>query len=272
MRASPATLTAASVICGTIGALVILTGAGQPHDPAWVIIVLAIEAITIGATIAAWHLGEQRHAALLHMTECDPATGCLNRRGFARALDATMKEAVAMHGDVALLALDLDHFKQINDRYGHNVGDVVLSEVAATLAATVGSEGMVARVGGEEFLVLLPNADAELAGVMAEQLVTRLRAQRIVSLTPGTVVTMSVGIAAEHVTSLRIAASLRARADEALYVAKRGGRDRIMLWAPGVRSNATPAAAAAAIVKQGAWPAAAASGRPSSSANLHLQR
>jgi diguanylate cyclase (GGDEF)-like protein len=226
-------------------AVVLVSGATQP----WLSAAAATQAAAVGLGLASWFAARRRLARVTQMTEYDPATGCLNRRGFARALGETLQSAVAMHGDVALLAIDLDHFKQINDRYGHNVGDVVLSEVAATLAGTVGDKGVVARVGGEEFLVLLPNADAELAGVLAEQMVSRLRAQRIVSLTPGAVVTMSVGIAAEQVMTLRVGAALRARADEALYMAKRGGRDRILLWAPGVRSHATPAAAAAAIMR-----------------------
>jgi diguanylate cyclase (GGDEF)-like protein len=157
--------------------------------------------------------------------------------------------------DVALLAIDLDHFKQINDRHGHNVGDLVLSEVAAALAETVGAEGVVARLGGEEFSVLLPGADAETAGVIAERMMDRLR-KSCASLAPGSVVTMSVGIAAERVSSLADGAALRARADEALYLAKRGGRNRVLLWAPGVRSMGTPHAAMAVIASEPRWPRA----------------
>ena len=230
-------------------------GLASGSPPPWLAAAVATQSAAIVLGVSAWIAARRRLARVTRMTEYDPATGCLNRRGFARALGETLEGAVAMHGEIALLAIDLDHFKQINDRYGHNVGDVVLSEVAATLASAVGDKGVVARVGGEEFLVLLPNADAELAGVLAELMVSRLRAQRIVSLTPGTAVTMSVGIAAEQVTTLRVGAALRARADEALYMAKRGGRDRILLWAPGVRSHATPAAAAAAIMRSAGHPA-----------------
>jgi diguanylate cyclase (GGDEF)-like protein len=179
--------------------------------------------------------------ALEQMVESDPATGCLNRRGFSRALDDAIASALPTRRDVALLALDLDHFKAINDLHGHIVGDAVLSAVAAQLADAVGDEGVVARLGGEEFAVLLPHADAEDAGVMAEKLLARVRALRLPVIGAGPVVTMSVGIAAERVISARDASALRARADEALYAAKRSGRDRIRLWASGVRSHATPA-------------------------------
>lgn len=189
------------------------------------------------------------------LADIDPATACLNRRGFARAMDVALANAARTHGGVAMLALDLDHFKQINDQYGHNIGDVVLYEVATALIAVVGTDGVVARMGGEEFSVLLPGADAEAAGVMAERLLERVRAHRLASVTSPVVVTMSVGIAAERVMSVRVGAALRARADEALYKAKRQGRDRVLLWAPGVHSNATPAAAAVPIVRTARWSA-----------------
>jgi diguanylate cyclase (GGDEF)-like protein len=192
---------------------------------------------------------------LIALADIDPATGCLNRRGFAHAVDAALMVAARTHGEIAMLALDLDHFKDINDRYGHNIGDAVLYEVSMTLVEGVGSEGVVARMGGEEFSVLLPGADAEAAGVMAERLLQRVRTHRLASVTSPAVVTMSVGIAAERVSSLRMGAALRARADEALYKAKREGRDRVLLWAPGVHSNATPAAAAAPIVRTARWSA-----------------
>lgn len=189
------------------------------------------------------------------LAEIDPATGCLNRRGFAHAVDAALMVAAKAEGEIAMLALDLDHFKDINDRYGHNIGDAVLYEVSATLVEGVGSDGVVARMGGEEFNVLLPGADAEAAGVMAERLLERVRTHRLASVASPAVVTMSAGIAAERVSSVRVGAALRARADEALYKAKREGRDRVLLWAPGVHSNATPAAAAAPIVRTARWSA-----------------
>ncbi|MEO8621509.1 MAG: GGDEF domain-containing protein [bacterium] len=210
-------------------------------------IVLVLQIAIFGCVLAARLAIGHRLDALEQLVESDPATGCLNRRGFQRALDDALVSAARTQRDVALLALDLDHFKRINDQFGHNVGDAVLSEVAATLADTVGTEGVVARLGGEEFCVLLPDADAEVAGVMAERMIARLRTHQLAAVTRGHTVTMSVGIAAERVTSLRDSAALRARADEALYMAKRCGRNRVLLWAPGVRSNATPAASMAAI-------------------------
>ena len=189
-------------------------------------------------------------AELAPLVNADPATGCLNRRGFALHLERALLDARRRRGEVALLALDLDHFKQINDRFGHLVGDEVLYEVAAMITEAVSEEGVVARMGGEEFTVLLPWADSEGAGAIAERIMQRLRERQCRALPPGTTVTMSIGIASERITDANIGSALRARADEALYAAKRSGRDRVLLWASGVRSHATPPTSMAVITRR----------------------
>jgi diguanylate cyclase (GGDEF)-like protein len=189
-------------------------------------------------------------AELAPLVNADPATGCLNRRGFALRLEHALGEARPRKGDVALHANDLDHIKQINDSFGHLAGDEVLYEVASLLSNAVSEEGVVARMGGEEFTVLLPWADAEAAGAVAERMMAQLRAHHCSALPNGTTVTMSIGIATERITDSDIGLALRARADEALSVAKRSGRNRVLLWAPGVRSNATPSTSMAAIVRR----------------------
>ena len=243
----------AGVVCGITSIVAAAAFLGFGASAAWLAPVVLLQLVVVACVLFAQHSMTKQLAHLSHMIESDPATGCLNRRGFAHAFNDALVAAAEKHSDVALLALDLDHFKQINDKYGHNVGDLVLSEVAATLAETVGRDGVVARLGGEEFTVLLPGADAEDAGVMAERMLIDVRANCCSSLAPGSFVTMSVGIAAERINSIHDGAALRARADEALYMAKRKGRDRVLLWAPGVRSLATPAAAMAAIVTQPRW-------------------
>jgi diguanylate cyclase (GGDEF)-like protein len=130
------------------------------------------------------------------------------------------------------------------------VGDEVLYEIATMLSETVREEGVVARMGGEEFIVLLPGADAEAAGAVAERMMTRLRIGGCLALPQGTPITMSIGIAAERIVNNDAGSALRARADEALYAAKRSGRNRVLLWAPGVRSNATPPTSMAAIARR----------------------
>jgi diguanylate cyclase (GGDEF)-like protein len=205
-------------------------------------------------------------AELAPLVNADPATGCLNRRGFALHLERALIDARRRRGEIALLALDLDHFKQINDRCGHLVGDEVLYEVAAMITEAVSEEGVVARMGGEEFTVLLPWSDSEAAGAVAERIMERLRERQCRALPPGTTVTMSIGIAAERITDANIGSALRARADEALYAAKRSGRDRVLLWASGVRSHATPPTSMAVIARRSGerprYPTPSGSGRP----------
>jgi diguanylate cyclase (GGDEF)-like protein len=177
---------------------------------------------------------------LATMVLTDTLTGCLNRRGFDRAMDQAVYSAARRNGELALLAIDIDHFKAINDSVGHLAGDAVLREVAEVLTQSSRGGDVVARVGGEEFIILLPTADTETAGVVAERVMSAIRAYPFRTARGRLQVTVSIGIASEHVTDSHLAGALRARADEALYVAKRLGRDRVVMWAPGIRSNATP--------------------------------
>jgi len=170
----------------------------------------------------------------------DNLTSCLNRNGFEYALDQIIDSASRRETEIAILAVDIDHFKAINDSAGHLVGDMVLREVAMLLLDASRAGDVVGRVGGEEFVMLLPGADSETAGVVAERLMDSMRSHTFRVPQGNKKVTISVGIASERISEPYIGGALRARADEALYVAKRLGRDRVVLWAPGMRSNATP--------------------------------
>jgi diguanylate cyclase (GGDEF)-like protein len=177
---------------------------------------------------------------LATMVMNDTLTGCLNRRGFEHALNQSVIRAMRRGGEVALLAIDIDHFKKINDTAGHLGGDAVLRELAELLSRSSRAGDVVGRVGGEEFVILLPGADSETAGVVAERVMDAVRTHAFRTVRGRVSVTVSVGIASEQVTDAHLAGALRAHADEALYVAKRLGRNRVVLWAPGIRSNATP--------------------------------
>jgi diguanylate cyclase (GGDEF)-like protein len=196
---------------------------------------LASAAIIYSHHRAAAHVDE-----LQALCDVDEATQCLNRRGFARHFTRAITDSARRGEGIALVALDLDHFKQVNDRYGHLMGDEVLHEVGLLLVDAVGSDGVVARMGGEEFAALLPRLDAEAAGVVAERILQELRARRFAAMPAEARLTMSAGIAVERVATAEQGAALRARADEALYAAKRSGRNRALLWPPGVPSNSTP--------------------------------
>ncbi len=182
------------------------------------------------------HLRSELAALVL----ADPLTACLNRRGFEQELAREVARSARECGELALLAVDIDHFKEINDGFGHLAGDTVLRELADLLTNSARAGDVVGRVGGDELVILLPGADLETAGVVAERISAVVRGHHFITTRGHGRVTVSVGIAAEQVRDPWIGHALRARADEALYVAKRLGRDRVVLWAPGIRSQGTP--------------------------------
>ncbi|MBV9879651.1 MAG: GGDEF domain-containing protein [Gemmatirosa sp.] len=159
----------------------------------------------------------------------DPLSGCLNRRGFEQQLAREVARSERAQGMLALLAVDLDRFKQINDEFGHLTGDAVLRETGALLRETARAGDVAARTGGEEFVVILPDTDMVGATAVAMRVVEAFRHHLFAGL-PGRQVTVSVGIVAETVTDVNVAEDLKARADEALYDAKRTGRDRAVAW------------------------------------------
>jgi diguanylate cyclase (GGDEF)-like protein len=154
----------------------------------------------------------------------DPLTNVLNRRSFNYLAEQAWTQAERDDGELAVVVLDLDHFKRINDRFGHAEGDRALQRVAAVLRDTFRADDIVARTGGEEFAVVLPGA--ELA--TARELVERFRAQLAESATPDDVpLTASVGIATRHQGDG--IERLLVLADDATYVAKAAGRDRVSI-------------------------------------------
>jgi diguanylate cyclase (GGDEF)-like protein len=154
----------------------------------------------------------------------DPLTGLANKRSFELAYTAELNRAFRDGGSIAVITLDVDRFKEINDRYRHSFGDQVLVAVAGAVRSAVRSYDTVARVGGDEFVVLLPDATVEQASVVAE----RARARVAEIDLPEGRLSCSAGIAAIKGDELSASQMLDA-ADAALYTAKRLGRDRIEL-------------------------------------------
>ncbi|MBI5255074.1 MAG: GGDEF domain-containing protein [Burkholderiales bacterium] len=149
----------------------------------------------------------------------DPLTGLFNRRAMTEALERQWLRHRRTQAPLAVLAIDIDHFKRINDTLGHAAGDSVLIHLSTLLQNHVRGEDVVGRVGGEEFLLLLPDTQAPQAIALADRLRVLVRAESL-----GT--TISVGIALAHSVD-DSAESLIARADAALYRAKDAGRNRI---------------------------------------------
>jgi diguanylate cyclase (GGDEF)-like protein len=158
----------------------------------------------------------------------DPLTGLNNRRFLEETLPRMVAHAERREASIAVMMLDLDHFKQVNDRHGHGVGDAVLREVGALLTARLRRMDVACRYGGEELLVLLPDCSAEDALRRAEQLCEEVRGLHEGQATPLPRVTTSIGVAVfpEHGAGME---AVIAAADAALYAAKRAGRDRALL-------------------------------------------
>ena len=171
---------------------------------------------------------KRMNAELLQLATTDFLTGLPNRRHFMAALEnehARLQRELASCASV--LMLDIDHFKRVNDEYGHAVGDTVLRHLGALMCQALRKVDVPGRVGGEEFAILLPGTDLAAAAVFAERLRRRVAESSLT--TDGGIlitITVSIGMAAMAGTDADCDAVL-ARADEALYRAKRGGRNRV---------------------------------------------
>jgi diguanylate cyclase (GGDEF)-like protein len=159
-------------------------------------------------------------------SETDPLSGLTNRRGFDRLADAALARAERAGLPMAVALFDLDHFKRVNDTFGHATGDGVIAGFAATLRATAPGAAVTARQGGEEFVMLIEGATAETAWLAAEA----IRIRTAAGLGPDLpAMTVSAGVAQRRPGESL--SDLLRRADQATYQAKHTGRDRICLAA-----------------------------------------
>jgi len=171
-----------------------------------------------------------RHAQLLNEARADAKTGLLNAATWEREAGAEIARAVRTSSPLAVALLDLDRFKQINDTYGHLVGDEVLRAIAATMSGLLREYDLAGRFGGEEFVMLLPQTRATDAFRIAERV--RGCIARLPIITPAgeqVHVTASIGVAALDAGSSRELTDLLAAADAALYRAKASGRDQVQM-------------------------------------------
>lgn len=166
---------------------------------------------------------------LRHLAEVDPLTSVFNRRAFLTLLDKAISNAQRTQSALPVLVMDLDHFKRINDTWGHHCGDDVLRHFVQLAGRCLRKEDVMGRLGGEEFAIFLPNADGLGAAAVAERLRSTVESQLVESLGPqgrnGPPLTVSVGVAlfAEPDTG----EAVLQRADEAMYLAKQRGRNRV---------------------------------------------
>jgi diguanylate cyclase (GGDEF)-like protein len=163
--------------------------------------------------------------------QTDPLTGVLNRRSLIERLDAACARAKARGLPIALLFIDLDHFKQINDTFGHQAGDACLRAIIDPIHAELRQSDVIGRYGGEEFVVILSSADAAAATPIAQRILERVAGVRVSGFGEPIGVTCSIGIAASDTLGIW-GEPLLAQADAAVYVAKRSGRNQIHLAPP----------------------------------------
>jgi two-component system cell cycle response regulator len=171
------------------------------------------------------------NARLEQLAQTDPLTQLLNRRALTERITAEMERALRYDSTMALLMIDLDHFKKVNDTYGHLVGDDVLRDVAQLLGETIRTSDIVARYGGEEFLVLLPETDEVGAESFAERIRAAVESHAFArdAMAEPLRLTASVGVAVFPAARIESVEDLFARADAALYRAKADGRNRVRL-------------------------------------------
>ncbi|MDB4914630.1 MAG: putative rane protein [Gemmatimonadetes bacterium] len=179
-------------------------------------------------------------AQLSSLVLTDSLTGCLNRRGFDQALVREVSRATRAGSEFALLSIDLDHFKLINDNFGHLAGDKVLRTVGSLLINSGRAGDVVARVGGEEFAILLADTGSAGAQLFASRLCERVRDHSfdIGTSLPQVPLTTSIGVAVGAPRGAKdFGETLRARADDALYESKRSGRDCVSIWSDKTRRS-----------------------------------
>jgi diguanylate cyclase (GGDEF)-like protein len=174
---------------------------------------------------------EQRlmEAELRHIGSVDALTGTANRRAFMEQAEHARAAAAATDAPLSVLMLDIDRFKAINDRYGHSVGDEVLAAVAGRIRAALGEEDVLARMGGEEFAVVLPGRSGDAVRAAAERIRTAISVSPVQTMSGPVAVAASIG-ATEYGGGEDSVDDLLREADRALYEAKATGRDRVV-WA-----------------------------------------
>ncbi|MDO8845755.1 MAG: diguanylate cyclase [Methylicorpusculum sp.] len=178
------------------------------------------------------HIKLKNHADMLeNLAQIDPLTHLPNRRRINEVLQCELKRADRDHSFLALLMIDIDHFKEYNDHYGHGQGDICLQAVASALAEGLTRAGdMVGRYGGEEFIAILPNSGKEDACHVAERLKTKVSQLNVPHQFSSTeaYVTVSIGAASlDENDLLNKADTLLEAADKQLYLAKQTGRNRV---------------------------------------------
>ncbi|MBI4927430.1 MAG: diguanylate cyclase, partial [Anaerolineae bacterium] len=185
--------------------------------------VLPAQVLTNQAGIALQNalLHEQQHQLAI----TDPLTGLYNRRGFFELARHELEHSRRFNRPLSVMMLDIDHFKQVNDTYGHNIGDEVLRQLAERMKSVLREVDLICRYGGEEFCFVLPESNCNFDCTVANRIQTSVRGQPFVCEGIDIKITVSIGASTMETLSITLE-ELIEQADEALYQAKQQGRDR----------------------------------------------
>jgi diguanylate cyclase (GGDEF)-like protein len=227
------------------GAALLALPPAQANIDRWIDVVVAVLVVAVVVRTLAGR-NERLVANLEAEARVDPLTGLLNRRGLEERLAAELSRAERDDSALGAVAFDLDHFKQVNDEHGHEIGDRVLAWLGALLREQARGVDVAARVGGEEFVVLLPRADANAAAAYAERVRRAVETlgpatgRARMGLSESLPLSLSAGVMAA--TAPIDAGALLAGADQALYAAKRAGRNRTVVGPRHASAGAVEAA------------------------------
>ena len=194
----------------------------------------------IATSIAIWYSDSIKSSSLAdlektkdqlnYLATVDPLTNTFNRRHFLELSERRIKRVQTSNGHASFLLFDIDHFKKVNDEYGHIIGDQVLQGMAQICMNNLRTDDILGRFGGEEFVILLPDTKLEDARNIAERL-RRLIAETPIETDIGPIrTTISIGIAIKEKTAAISIDQLLSRADRAMYRAKQAGRNRVSIW------------------------------------------
>jgi len=172
---------------------------------------------------------KRQNKELTFLATRDPLTGCLNRRATFDQFNVLFEKSRETGADLSCIMIDIDHFKRINDRYGHSAGDKVIKFVAKTLRLTAREQDLVSRYGGEEFFLILPGLGLDAAARVAERLRASIKHDFHDKFTASRDLTVSLGVAT-YGSDVDTPTDLVNRADKALYAAKGSGRNRVIRW------------------------------------------
>ena len=170
----------------------------------------------------------------------DPLTGFYNRYAFKEVLRQEIDRAQRYERHLSLLMIDIDHFKRINDLFGHLIGDEVLEDVADVIRSAVRKTDVIARFGGEEFSIILPETTVGHATLLAERIRKKIEEHDYSHLIARESLTVSIGISNYHTPGQKSDLTLIHSADQALYAAKKEGRNKVVISVPSKPQSVTP--------------------------------